>query len=187
MVDGTTVEGTAEVTFLELADLFIDIAREIRVRSAQTTPVVPLTQTQSQIMRFVHLHPGCSASDIADGGGLQRANVSSALRELRTRGYLVSERDEADGRAIRITATAEADANIARLRRSWADLIETAWEHEGAGDIDSLSAVTATLSRIRSGLSAERATKAFSPDAPGFAATGADSSGQNSSRGKVEQ
>ena len=107
-------------TFPLIADLVIDIAREIQLRAVQTTPVVPLTQTQGQVMRYVHTHAGCSASDIADGSGLQRANVSTALRELRGRGYITSRRDDEDGRAIRIEATELADETIQKLRGSWA-------------------------------------------------------------------
>ncbi|GAA5034315.1 MarR family transcriptional regulator [Microbacterium fluvii] len=168
-------QSTVDERFIELADIVNDIAREIRVRGAHSTPVVPLTPTQSQIMRYVHTHPGCSASDIADGSGLQRANVSTALRELRTRGYLISHRDETDGRAIRIHATERADETIARLREAWAGLLAAGWESGAAGGADDLAAVTATLARLRDGLTAEPARKAFPAEAPASAAGGADS------------
>lgn len=162
--------------FTTLAELVVDIAREIQLRAAQSTPVVPLTPTQGQVMRYVHNHAGCSASDIADGAGLQRANVSTALRELRRRGYLTSRRADDDGRAIRIEATPLADETIIRLRASWASLVAGAWQTEPAiGDDDALTTVTAALAGVRSRLSADRATKAF-PSAPSrLAAAGADS------------
>lgn len=166
--------------FRELAVVVNDIAREIRVRTAQETPVVPLTPTQGQIMRFVHTHPGCSASDIADGSGLQRANVSTALRELRSRGYLVSHRDETDGRAIRIHATERADETIARLRTAWADQLAAAWQTVDAGEPGSadpadLQRATALLMRLRDGLSARRATNAVTAESPAPASRPADS------------
>jgi DNA-binding MarR family transcriptional regulator len=170
---------TAEPRFHSLAELIIDIAREIQLRAVQTTPVVPLTQTQGQVMRFVHSHPGCSASDIADGSGLQRANVSVALRELRGRGYITSQRDDSDGRAIRIDATALADETIATLRESWASLVAHAWDAGGAAGGDDSAPVPDevldTLARIRAGLHARRATKAFVLDPPAYAEDGADS------------
>ncbi len=161
-------------TLVELAALVVDIAREIQVRTAVETPVVPLTQTQGQVMRFVHTHPGCSASDIADGAGLQRANVSTALRDLRARGYITSRRDEADGRAIRIDATARADQTIATLRRSWAAQLAGALRTDPDA-LDELDAVTATLARIRDGLTARRANKPFRTDSPARTPGGADS------------
>ena len=164
--------------FLELADVINDIAREIRVRTAHETPVVPLTPTQGQIMRFVHTHPGCSASDIADGSGLQRANVSTALRELRSRGYLVSHRDETDGRSIRIHATERADETIARLRAAWAGQLESAWaasDTDGPAPLDELEHATALLTRVRDSLGARRATNAVTAEPSAPAAPIADS------------
>ncbi|MCR2784620.1 MULTISPECIES: MarR family winged helix-turn-helix transcriptional regulator [unclassified Microbacterium] len=163
-------------TFTQLAELVIDIAREVQLRTAQSTPVVPLTPTQGQVMRFVHRHPGCSASDVADGSGLQRANASTALRELRERGYITSQRDADDGRAIRIHATELSDATIATLQGTWAALLERAWRTGGPSDAEGVPAdVTAALTRIHDGLGADRATKAFAPATPAPGARGADS------------
>ncbi|MCC2033235.1 MarR family winged helix-turn-helix transcriptional regulator [Microbacterium allomyrinae] len=160
--------------FRTLAELVIDIAREIQLRAAQTTPVVPLTQTQGQVMRFVHNHPGCSASDIADGAGLQRANVSAALRDLRGRGYITSRRDDLDGRAIRIEATGLADETIGTLSASWAALLESGW-HTAAGSAAIPASALETLARIRTGLHADRATKAFVTESPAQGGDRADS------------
>ncbi|SFR89601.1 DNA-binding transcriptional regulator, MarR family [Microbacterium sp. cf046] len=166
----------ADAEFLELAVLVVDIAREIQLRAAMSTPVVPLTQTQGQVMRYVHDHPGCSATDIADGSGLQRANVSAALRDLRGRGYITSRRDEDDGRAIRIDATPLADETIAKLRRSWAELVSDAWNADAADDhTPNLDHLTADLARIREGLRAHRATKAFRIPSPAPLGGGTDS------------
>lgn len=163
--------------FRDLAILVVDIAREVQLRAALSTPVVPLTQTQGQVMRYVHSHPGCSASDIAAGSGLQRANVSTALRDLRARGYITSERDELDGRAIRIDATALADETIEKLRAAWAGLLAEAW-HASAGErpASGLDALTVDLDRIRDGLRAGRATKAFGIPSPARVGVGSDSS-----------
>lgn len=169
-------EKEREKSFRELSDLFIDITREMRLRASYTTPVVPLTQTQAQVMRHVHNHPGCSASDIAEGGGLQRANVSAALRELRGRGYITSRRDEHDGRAIRIEATALADANFSQLRSSWGALIEDAW----SDDDETLETVAASLTRLRVKLSAQRANKPLRPEPP--AGDGAKGQSKNPQR-----
>ncbi len=169
-----TREAVDDPGFTALAELIVDIAREIQLRATQTTPVLPLTPTQGQVMRYVHNHPGCTASDIADGAGLQRTNVSTALRELRHRGYLISRRDDRDGRAIRIDSTPLADENIMRLRASWASHIAGAW-NAGPGGEDALTEVTEVLAGIRSRLSADRAMKSFPLDAPALALAGADS------------
>jgi DNA-binding MarR family transcriptional regulator len=135
--------------FATLADLVIDVAREIRIRGAVAGPGVPLNQTQSQVMRYVHGHPGCKASEIADRIGVKRANVSTAITELRELGYLTSRRDEHDGRAVRIEATAQADETLDRLRASWSELIASAWD----GDDGDLDPVIARLEGLLRGLS----------------------------------
>lgn len=165
--------------FTQLAEVIVDIAREIQLHAAETTPVVPLTPTQGQVMRYVHRNPGCSASDIADGARLQRTNVSTALRELRARGYLTSLRDEQDGRAIRITATELADETIAKLTAAWAGLLQDAW---GGVERDTATAVAVseTLTGVRDRLSAEqsadRATKGYASATPSRPEVGEDSS-----------
>ncbi|GAA3918317.1 MarR family winged helix-turn-helix transcriptional regulator [Microbacterium invictum] len=168
-------DGSAAPEFRLLAELVIDVAREIQLRAVQTTPVVPLTQTQGQVMRYVHNHPECSASDIADGSGLQRANVSTALRELRGRGYITSRRDDVDGRAIRIASTGLADQTIERLRASWADLIAHAWAGGDDPAGNSPGQAIEVLDRIRSGLIADRASTSFAAEGPEPVASAADS------------
>lgn len=172
MGDDATQGDDEQAEFTLLAQVLVDVAREIQLRAAHSTPVVPLTPTQGQIMRFVHAHPECTASDIADGAGLQRTNVSTALRELRGRGYLTSRRDESDGRAIRIRATERADATIGALRRTWADLLAGAWPDDAGRDV---AEVTELLATVRARLGADRAKKAFPLEAPGPAVPDADS------------
>lgn len=134
--------------FATLADLVIDVAREIRIRGAVAGPGVPLNQTQSQVMRYVHGHPGCSASEIAGRTGVKRANVSTAITELRDLGYLVSRKDEHDGRMIRIEATPQANETLDRLRASWSGLLATAWGSE----VSDLDPVIARLDQLLKGL-----------------------------------
>lgn len=139
-----------DTTFLELAAVANDIVREMRVRSDAAGLAVPLTQNQSQIMSCVHNAPGCSPSQIATSTGLQRANVSTALRELRDRGLIESVPDETDRRVQRVYATALADETLAALRAGWAAVLEQAWD----GDPEVLARTTQTLSALRDRLTA---------------------------------
>jgi len=134
--------------FATLADLVIDVAREIRIRGAVPGPGVPLNQTQSQVMRYVHTHPGCKASEIAAHTGVKRANVSAAITELKDLGYLTSRKDEHDGRAVRIAVTPQAVQTLTRLRASWSGLISGAW----GDDLTDLDPVIARLESLLRGL-----------------------------------
>ncbi|GAA1704524.1 hypothetical protein GCM10009808_23080 [Microbacterium sediminicola] len=150
-----------DTMFVALAATLVDVTREMRLSASHTNPVFPLTQTQSQVMHFVHQNPGCAPSEIADANGLQRTNVSAALRELKERGYVTSERSVDDGRGIRIHSTVLADTNIARLRRAWGEHLADAW---GGRDADGLASALRTLESIRDALGARRATKDFAPE-----------------------
>ncbi|UOQ59699.1 MarR family winged helix-turn-helix transcriptional regulator [Leucobacter rhizosphaerae] len=128
--------------YAEIADLTIDIAREIRLRGHAT-----LNQTESQVMRHLHQHPGSTPSHIAAGTGLIRANVSPALRRLRSLGYVSSDTDPNDARSVRVTPTALAQDTLDSLRASWSESVQEAWP----ADIDPSETVVA-LQRLLHGL-----------------------------------
>jgi DNA-binding MarR family transcriptional regulator len=135
--------------FAGLADLLLDLGRELRMRTTLVPGSPTLTQTQGTLMRFVHANPGCTPSEAAAGTGLQRTNVSTALRELRGLGYLDTTPHESDARGLRIRATERADENLALLRTRWMQLLEAAWhESEPGGEPGDLHITRATLERL---------------------------------------
>jgi DNA-binding MarR family transcriptional regulator len=145
----------ADETFAELADAIIDIAREMRLRSESGTATGLLNQTQSQVMRFVHSHPGCLITDIARRAGIKTTNVSATIRELRDLGFVRTERDAHDGRATHVFATPEADRTLSALRSSWARTLAAATADEQP-TAAAIAATRSTLAAILSGLVAAR-------------------------------
>jgi DNA-binding MarR family transcriptional regulator len=109
---------TGEDPFAQLADLILNVSRLVRARTPTGTEVVPLTETERLVMRFIDLYPGCAPSDIAHRTRLQRTNVSTALRSLENKGMIV--RTATSGRGIAVTATERAAANLQILRSAWA-------------------------------------------------------------------
>ncbi|GAB2472102.1 MarR family winged helix-turn-helix transcriptional regulator [Jatrophihabitans fulvus] len=101
--------------FAELADLVLNVGRLIRARTP--TGVIPMNDTERQVMRLVDLDPGCSPGDIAARGRLQRTNVSTALRTLEEKGMV--ERTSDGGRGVIVRPTRRADENLAVLRAAW--------------------------------------------------------------------
>ncbi|MCR2784613.1 MULTISPECIES: MarR family winged helix-turn-helix transcriptional regulator [unclassified Microbacterium] len=148
--------------FAHVADLIVDIAREMRLRSGVDAPGVPLNQTQSQVMRFVHSCPDSSVSEIALAVGIKRTNVSSALQDLRELGYVTTAPDPRDGRAIRVRPTALADRTIAQLGRAWAGTLQEAWDAVEHGR-DDIAAAESVLAALMQGL---RATRHDGPGTP---------------------
>lgn len=142
--------------FEPLADLLVDIARELRMRGTDAARGVPLNQTQSQVMRYVHNNPGCSPSEIADSTGLRRANVSPALSELRDLGFVVTRPRDGDGRSVCVEPTMHADQTLHRLRESWGGLLETAWNEDGSATQAQLTEFRGNLERVMAALSASR-------------------------------
>lgn len=69
-------------------------------------------------MRLVDLHPGCTPSDIAARGRLQRSNVSAALNGLEVKGMIA--RAANGDRTVTVRPTQLAADNLALLRTAWA-------------------------------------------------------------------
>ena len=106
--------------YADLADLVLNVARLIRLRTPAAPDVVPLTATERQVMRIVDLDPGCAPSRIAERTGLQRTNVSTALRGLEAKGMLTR---AGHGRTVTVRPTELARTNLEVLRGAWSELL----------------------------------------------------------------
>jgi DNA-binding MarR family transcriptional regulator len=131
----------------DLADLIMNIGQEIKMLSTGEG-AVPLTITESNVMRFVDRHPGTSPSALAAGTGLQRSNMSAALRSLEEKGMIERAHLGEDGRGITVSPTDRAAANLVRLRASWAAGMTQAVDNDGEGFSESLRFLT----RLEDGL-----------------------------------
>ncbi|WP_410590571.1 MarR family winged helix-turn-helix transcriptional regulator [Amycolatopsis sp. lyj-23] len=128
--------------YADLADLVLNVARLIRLRTPAEPDVVPLTATERQVMRSVDLDPGCAPSRIAERTGLQRTNVSTALRGLEAKGMLTR---TGHGRTVTVHPTELARTNLTVLRGAWSELLGGL-----LGDIDpgTITRCTETLARL---------------------------------------
>ena len=125
----------------DLVDLVTSIAREVRHGAPQgsssgsasaSADVVRLSSPETAVMRHVDRNPGVTAGELAAATGLQRSNLSTALRSLEASG-LIERR--LDGRSVHVHPTARAAQNLALLRDEWAARVEAALGGE-AGSID---------------------------------------------------
>lgn len=124
----------------ELADLVLAVARALQARPS-IDGVVPLTPTEAAVLRHLDRRPGDSPSAVADALGLQRSNLSTALRTLETKG-LVERAHGRDGRSVAVRPTALAEESVARLRNHWAAVLG-----EVAPDTDRLRAAVDVLAQ----------------------------------------
>ncbi|MCY1140053.1 MarR family transcriptional regulator [Actinoplanes sp. Pm04-4] len=139
----------AESPLAELADLILNVGRLVRARTPEGSEVVPLTETERQVMRIVDLYPGTAPSEIARRARLQRTNVSTALRTLESKGMVA--RVPSTGRGVAVRATELAAANLRGLRSAWArELTDVLGD-----DLDTVRQCTELLQRLEQRLTTD--------------------------------
>ncbi|WP_445165961.1 MarR family winged helix-turn-helix transcriptional regulator [Mycolicibacterium sp. Dal123E01] len=134
----------------DLAEAILGVGRELRMRG--DADVEHLTAQEAHVMRHIDHHPAVTPSDVARATGLQRSNLSTALRALEKRGFVERRADPHDARGINLFPTARAADNLKRLRRQWAKQIKGAL----GGEVNSAAAAKVLLERIEAALVAER-------------------------------
>lgn len=134
----------------DLAEAILGVARELRLRIDADPD--HLTPSESHVMRYINHRPGVTPSEVARFTGLQRSNLSAALRTLERRGLVKRRADPDDARAANLFPTRRATDNLARLRRQWASQIDGAL----GGDIRRVGQAAEVLQMLEAGLIAER-------------------------------
>lgn len=135
---------TAE-TYADLADAIMSVARDLRAHAYHDPNITRLNFTEVTVMRHVERHPGTSPSEVAEATGMQRSNVSAALRSLEAKGFVERAVDEADNRQAVLRATARSARNLEVLRASWARLIADRFAAVGTGPAGPSAAISADV------------------------------------------
>jgi DNA-binding MarR family transcriptional regulator len=152
MSDGD--DGHIDPRWADLADLILALGRTISTETHRDSQVVELTATEINVMRFVDRHPGTSPAAVAAATGLQRSNLSRALRALEANGLVQRSAGADDARQAQLHPTRRAEANLRRLRANWSRLLG------GAGaDRRNLDSALTVLVELEAGL-AERPSSA---------------------------
>lgn len=131
----------------DLADVVMAVSRAIKLRTAADPAVLDLSTTEVTVLRFIDHHPGVSPSAVATATGLQRSNLSRALRALEAKQLVRRSADPADNRQSLLQSTALAAENLAHIRAIWSGLLRDALEGAGEPDIASALALLGTLER----------------------------------------
>jgi DNA-binding MarR family transcriptional regulator len=144
----------------DLAEVILGVGRELRLRidtgaagpATSDADVVQLTPSEAHVMRHIDHHPGVTPSDVARATGVQRSNLSTALRALERRGFVERRADPHDARGINLFPTDRSADNIERLRRQWANQMASAL----GGDFENVVVAKALLQRVEAALVADR-------------------------------
>ncbi|MBU3750009.1 MAG: MarR family transcriptional regulator [Mycobacterium sp.] len=134
----------------DVAEAILGIARELRLRIDADPD--RLTASEAHVMRYINHRPGVTPSEVARFTGLQRSNLSTALRALGTKGLVERRADTTDARTVKLFPTRRATNDLARLRRQWATQVSTAL----GADTRRVGHAAEVLSRLESGLIADR-------------------------------
>jgi DNA-binding MarR family transcriptional regulator len=134
----------------DLAEAIIGVSRELRMRIGAN--VEHLTAQEAHVMRHIDHHPGVTPSDLARATGLQRSNMSTALRGLERRGFVERRTDPHDARGVNLFPTERAAENLQKLRRQWANQLAGAL----GADVENAAAATVLLQRVEAAMMADR-------------------------------
>lgn len=134
-----------------LADVVLELSRKLDVRSPELQGVLPLTGTEVAVIREVHAQPNSTPSQIASATGLQRSNLSTALRMLEKRGLVRREAAADNARSVEVVPTAQAVESIARIKAFWSARLRQADEADLLAGLEALK----TLARIADAIRVE--------------------------------
>jgi DNA-binding MarR family transcriptional regulator len=105
------------------AEAIVAIANHLRPRGEGWRNVVDLTGTEVTVIREVQRTPGCTPTHMSRVTGLRRSNVSTAIRQLESRGMLVRVQDGDDARTYLLHLTDLARQSISLMRSIWVEML----------------------------------------------------------------
>lgn len=132
----------------DFADLILTIARDLESRVDAAGTAIPLRSGEVTVLRFIDRNPGATPSSVAAGTGLQRSNVSTAVRVLEDKGLVERRHDRSDARVVSLQMTAASRTQLSALRAAWAERLAGAL----GGEKTSVTEALALLTRIERGL-----------------------------------
>ncbi|CAA0138362.1 Uncharacterised protein [Mycolicibacterium vanbaalenii] len=136
----------------DLADTVLAVARAVKTQASAEPSVLELSATEVTVLRYLDHHPGVGPSVVAAATGLQRSNLSRALRDLEAEGLVRRSPDPVDSRQAVLRSTELAAENLARLRGIWARLLGEAIE--ASGEQHDVESALALLRAVERGLDA---------------------------------
>lgn len=143
----------------DLAFVLLGAARELQLHHAHDPRVVELTATEISVLRRLEDHPGTTPAAAAEATGLQRSNLSAALRSLVRKGMVERRPDPVDRRSHSLHPTSAAAENLTRLRALWTQVLQEALGE----DLSGLEEAVALLDRLGTRLGEARRAAGQAP------------------------
>lgn len=134
----------------DLVDVVMAVARGVKAQAAADPAVLDLSATEITVLRYLDHHPDVGPSAVAAATGLQRSNMSRALRDLEAKGLVRRSADPGDSRHAVLRSTELAAENLSRLRAIWAKLLGDALD--ASGDRHDVASALSLLRALERGL-----------------------------------
>ncbi|WP_037568624.1 MarR family winged helix-turn-helix transcriptional regulator [Phaeacidiphilus oryzae] len=126
-------------------------------RVAPTFPGVQhLPPGERDVLKLAIQEPGVGAGRVARELTMKPSNVSAAVRALEARGLLLRRSDPADGRAVQLFPTEQAEVNLRRVEEGWARVVREALAQLPEADARILAEAAPALDRLAAALAALR-------------------------------
>jgi DNA-binding MarR family transcriptional regulator len=131
-----------------LPELIFEIADLLNLEAPTEAGLAELPASELEVLRLITLFPGCGVMFLSRRTQTRQANTSATVRSLVARGLVTKEPDERDRRAVRLSASAQANRDLDALRQIWLRRIRTAFEAAGIHG-DERARLLANLTELR--------------------------------------
>ena len=132
----------------ELLAAISAVRRTTRRAARYAWQTEPLTPTQSELLTLAASRPGISVADAARELRLAPNTVSTLVGDLSAQDLLSRSRSAADGRSVRLSATAKARKRLGRWRDLRAELTGRVLSEMQPRDREALAAAIPALRRL---------------------------------------
>lgn len=102
----------------DIAEAVMRLGREIEHRHSHPDHI-PLTVNERLVLRELDIGGEHTPSVLASVLGLQRSNLSTALRSLESKSLITRTQGAGDGRGVVVRSTELAHENLQRMRARW--------------------------------------------------------------------
>src|SRR5579862_2187300 len=137
----------------ELARVLARIGRGLRYHTRAARESLPITQSESELLRLLDRRPGIRVHDAAAELGIASNSVSTLVRQLARAGLLERTVDPLDGRAACLRLTSAASEWVTELGNAREHSIDRALMTLDQHDRDQLEAAIPAMKRLAKAIS----------------------------------
>src|ERR1700722_20313704 len=107
-------------------EILFDTSANIRLRAPTEAGLAELAPSELEVLRLVSMHPGCGILFLTEHTKMSQANASTTVRSLVEQGLMRKQVDPRDRRAVQLSPTPQASADLQALREVWNKRIKNA-------------------------------------------------------------